>query len=94
MDVAQVKAVILEAAGNPESGIIADYADLLSEAVVNAFAEKKKANIETQSRELRIVKPEESRQICAIIIYVIERSRHHASVVEPHRTKFIQPKQE
>jgi hypothetical protein len=61
MDVAQVKAVILEAAGNPESGIIADYADLLSEAVVNAFAEKKKANIETQSRELRIVKPEESR---------------------------------
>jgi len=54
MDVAQVKAVILEAAGNPESGIIADYADLLSEAVVNAFAEKKKANIETQSRELRI----------------------------------------
>jgi len=61
MDVAKVKAVILEAAGNPESGIIADYADLLSEAVVNAFAEKKKANIETQSRELRIVKPEESR---------------------------------
>jgi len=61
MDVAKVKAVILEAAGNPESGVIADYADLLSEAVVNAFAEKKKATIEKQERELRIVRPDEQR---------------------------------
>lgn len=60
MDVAKVKAVLLEAVGNPESGVIADYADLLSEAVVNAFAEKK-ANTEQQKRELRIVKPEEQR---------------------------------
>lgn len=60
MDVAKVKAVILEAAGNPGSGVIADYADLLSEAVVNAFAEKK-AKTESQVRELRIVKPDESR---------------------------------
>jgi hypothetical protein len=58
--VAKVKAVLLEAVGNPETGVIADYADLLSEAVVNAFAEKK-ANTESQKRELRIVKPEEQR---------------------------------
>lgn len=60
MDVAKVKAVLLEAVGNPESGIIADYADLMSEAVVAAFAEKKAAT-EAQKRELRIVKPEEQR---------------------------------
>lgn len=60
MDVAKVKAVLLEAVGNPESGVIADYADLMSEAVVAAFAEKKAAN-EAQKRELRIVKPEEQR---------------------------------
>ncbi len=60
MDVAKVKAVLLEAVGNPETGVIADYADLLSEAVVNAFAEKK-AITESQKRELRIVKPEEQR---------------------------------
>lgn len=60
MDVAKVKAVLLEAVGNPESGVIADYADLMSEAVVAAFAEKKAVN-EAQKRELRIVKPEEQR---------------------------------
>jgi hypothetical protein len=60
VDVAKVKAVLLEAVGNPETGVIADYADLLSEAVVNAFAEKK-AITESQKRELRIVKPEEQR---------------------------------
>lgn len=60
MDVAKVKAVLLEAVGNPESGVIADYADLLSQAVVDAFAEKKTAT-EAQIRELRIVKPEEQR---------------------------------
>ena len=57
---AKVKAVLLEALGNPESGVIADYADLMSEAVVAAFAEKKAVN-EAQKRELRIVKPEEQR---------------------------------
>lgn len=60
MDVAKVKAVLLEAVGNPESGVIADYADLLSQAVVDAFAEKKTAT-EAQIRELRIVKSEEQR---------------------------------
>ena len=60
MDVAKVKAVLLEAVGNPEAGIIADYADLMSEAVVAAFAEKKASN-EAQKRELRIVKPQEQR---------------------------------
>ena len=60
MDVAKVKAVLLDAVGNPESGVIADYADVLSEAVVKAFAEKK-AVTEPQSRELRVVKSEEQR---------------------------------
>ena len=60
MDVAKVKAVLLDAVGNPETGVIADYADLLSQAVVDAFAEKK-AKTETQARELRVVKSEEQR---------------------------------
>lgn len=60
MDVAKVKAVLLEAVGNPESGIIADYADVMSQAVVDAFAEKK-AQTESVERELRVVKPEETR---------------------------------
>lgn len=68
MDVAKVKAVLLDAVGNPQSGVIADYADVLSEAVVKAFTEKKaivdadkKAITESQNRELRIVKPDEQR---------------------------------
>ncbi len=60
MDVAKVKAVLLDAVGNPQSGVIADYADLLSQAVVDAFAEKK-AQIESEKRELRVVKPTETR---------------------------------
>ena len=60
MDVAKVKAVLLDAVGNPETGVIADYADLLSQAVVDAFAEKK-AKTEAQVRELRVVKSEEQR---------------------------------
>lgn len=60
MDVAKVKAVLLEAVGNPESGVICDYADVMSQAVVDAFAEKK-AQTELVKRELRVVKPEETR---------------------------------
>lgn len=67
MNVGEVKKVLLDAIGNPESGVIADYADVLSEAVVKAYADKKccqtkvETKTEPQARELRIVKPDESR---------------------------------
>ena len=35
MDKAKVKAAILNVAGNPESGVIAELADAMAEAVVN-----------------------------------------------------------
>jgi len=35
MDKAKVKEAILKVAGNPESGIIADLADEMAEAVIN-----------------------------------------------------------
>lgn len=60
MNKEQVKKVLLDAVGNPETGVIADYADLLSQAVIDAFAEKK-TETEIAKRELRIVKPEEIR---------------------------------
>lgn len=63
MNVGEVKKVLLDAVGNPESGIISDYADLLSEAVIKAYADKKccEAKTDAQVRELRIVKPDELR---------------------------------
>ena len=35
MDKAKIKAAILKVAGNPDSGIIAEMADAMAEAVVN-----------------------------------------------------------
>jgi hypothetical protein len=52
----EIKAAILKAAGNPESGIIADMADEFAEAVLGL--EEKSS---TPAKEVRIVEPKEIR---------------------------------
>lgn len=53
----QIKAAILEVAGNPVSGVIADLADSMADAVV---AIDKPANV-GERKEARVTKPEETR---------------------------------
>jgi hypothetical protein len=52
----EIKAAILRAAGNPESGIIADMADEFAEAVLGL--EEKSS---TPAKEVRVVEPKEIR---------------------------------
>jgi hypothetical protein len=52
----EIKAAILKAAGNPESGIIADMADEFAEAVLG-LEEKSSA----PAKEVRVVEPKEIR---------------------------------
>jgi hypothetical protein len=52
----EIKAAILKAAGNPESGIIADMADEFAEAVLGL--EEKSS---TPAKEIRVVEPKEIR---------------------------------
>jgi hypothetical protein len=52
----QIKAALLKAAGNPETGVIADMADQLAEAV--AGLEEKSS---TPAKEVRVVEPKEIR---------------------------------
>lgn len=54
----QIKKVILEVAGNPESGVVAEFADAWADAVVaidNPVAAVK------AEKEIRVAKPEETR---------------------------------
>jgi Holliday junction resolvasome RuvABC endonuclease subunit len=52
MDKQQIKEAILKAAGNPESGAIADFADAMAEAVTNIDkpVETKKFNPVAETR--------------------------------------------
>lgn len=52
----EIKAAILKAAGNPDSGIIADMADEFAEAVLGL--EEKSS---TPAKEVRVVEPKEIR---------------------------------
>ena len=52
----EIKSAILKAAGNPESGIIADMADEFAEAVLG-LEEKSSA----PAKETRVVEPKEIR---------------------------------
>jgi hypothetical protein len=52
----EIKAAILKAAGNPQSGIIADMADEFAEAVLGL--EEKSS---TPAKEVRVVEPKEIR---------------------------------
>lgn len=58
----QIKKVILEVAGNPESGIVKDYADKWAEAIAKIDApEEKAAPSVGLSKETRVTKPTEIR---------------------------------
>jgi len=52
MDKQQIKEAILKAAGNPESGVIAEFVDAMAEAVANIDkpVETKKFNPVTETR--------------------------------------------
>jgi hypothetical protein len=52
----QIKDAILKAAGNPETGVIADMADQFAEAVLGL--EEKSS---TPAKEVRVVEPKEIR---------------------------------
>jgi hypothetical protein len=58
----EIKSALLKAAGNPESGVIVEYADKMAEAIslLNEPEEKKNFNPVT---ETRIIPPVESRDI-------------------------------
>jgi hypothetical protein len=50
----QIKKTILEVAGNPESGVVAEFAEVWADAIVAIDSPK----IE---KEIRVAKPEETR---------------------------------
>ncbi len=60
MNKAEIKKTILDATGNPESGIIKDTADLIAEAI---YKELNKTGISSykQDKEIRVTKVSETR---------------------------------
>lgn len=48
----QIKKVILAVAGNPESGVVVEYADKWAEAI---------AELDAPAKEVRVLKPGETR---------------------------------
>lgn len=52
----QIRAAILEAAGNPEAGPVKDLADAMAKKVVGLFTPN-----ESPTKEARIVRPAETR---------------------------------
>jgi hypothetical protein len=47
MDVENVKRIYFQALGNPHSGVFVDFADVVSEAIVAEFGEKKPAEVKS-----------------------------------------------
>jgi hypothetical protein len=47
MDVENVKRIYLSALGNPQSGVFVDFADVVSQAIVAEFSEKKSDEIKS-----------------------------------------------
>ena len=62
MEREEIKSALLKAAGNPESGVIVEYADKMAEAIMllSEPAEKKNFN---PVKETRIIPAVESRDI-------------------------------
>jgi hypothetical protein len=56
----EVKKAYLAAVGNPESGVFVDFADAVSEAIVNACCPEEEKTVEPV-KEVRVVKVEETR---------------------------------
>lgn len=62
MDVAKIKALLLESVGNPESGAIKDNADAMAQAIANGFNDSKQETKEFNPvKETRVLKVSESR---------------------------------
>lgn len=57
----QIKKTILEVAGNPVSGVIADLAEAWAEAIYTIDNPKAAAHAPAAEKETRITKPEEVR---------------------------------
>lgn len=62
MNKEEIKSALLKAAGNPESGVIVEYADKMAEAIflLSEPVEKKKFD---PVKETRIIPPAEARDI-------------------------------
>ncbi len=60
MNVNDVKKSLLNAVGNPDSGAFVDYADVIAEAIVNDCCPEEQKTVEPV-KEIRLVKPEETR---------------------------------
>ena len=56
-----IKKAILDVAGNPSSGVIAEYADRFADAVVELSAPKREVKREIDTREKRVVEDIEKR---------------------------------
>jgi hypothetical protein len=63
MDVENVKRIYLSALGNPQSGVFVDFADVVSEAIVAEFGEKKSTEVKSFAPvdETRVEKVSETR---------------------------------
>ena len=60
MNVNDVKKSLLNAVGNPESGVFVEYASVIAEAIVKDFGPEEEKTVEPV-KEIRLVKPEETR---------------------------------
>jgi hypothetical protein len=58
---ADIKKAILEVAGNPDSGIIYDYAERFADAIIGLDSATVEVASERPTKETRITKPEEVR---------------------------------
>jgi hypothetical protein len=57
----QIKNAILKSVGNPESGSIVDYADIMAQAVVDLLDVKPEVKKYERAKETRTIQPEEIR---------------------------------
>ncbi len=57
----EIKKAILEVAGNPDSGVIAEYAEKFADAIVGLDTPKRTASFDGPLKETRETKPEEKR---------------------------------
>jgi hypothetical protein len=61
MNKAEIKAAMLKATGNPESGAIADYADVMADAVAKLLNPEQEIKKYEPAKETRTLRPPETR---------------------------------
>jgi|LakMenEpi03Aug12_release.lakeMendotaPanAssembly.Ray.scaffolds.fasta_scaffold220451_2 hypothetical protein len=62
MNKEEIKSALLKAAGNPESGVIVEYAEKMAEAIL-LLSEPEETNNFNPVKETRITPPAEARDI-------------------------------